>query len=556
MRNKPYISIFHIASLLYIFFLLTGSVHAVGERNISLGSTSGWEFVENRQGIIEASMIRPNPVLVLSSQMDLFAGNEDYLDCYLSFDQGSTRLFSDSRGNYDVIVSQTLATTGNPWSKAGPGAALFTGDEYDEALVLRPLRGALLASGNHVRDFAIEFWLYPYNLETGEQLLHWSASRLNNRGNFEQQSIQASIYRNHLNWTFENFFLSPGEGNSRTISFSGPALLNRTWSHHHIRFDSDLGLIEYMVDGRLEAVEYTTSSGREGGEVFMPLIGNDGRLVLGGRFTGMIDEFRIHRENSDSSRLTRFPSQGGRIETQALDLGRTNSQVRRIEAFGGRTGISRTANFNRNVRNEYTGNSTLRFSDHSEIKLFVRTSNHRYIWDDIPWIPINNGAALPPALQGRFVQIAADFYPSGDCETSPYLSEIKVYFHAADPPSPPSNLIAVAKDGAVELSWRPSHSRNLGGYLVYYGTAQGEYFWDNGLQKSPINVGNQTSIRIEGLRNGTLYYFTVAGYEVPLVEPEHLAPEFGRMLPEPGEFSREVAARPLRMPDLTAALTE
>jgi hypothetical protein len=97
----------------------------------------------------------------------------------------------------------------------------------------------------------------------------------------------------------------------------------------------------------------------------------------------------------------------------------------------------------------------------------------------------------------------------------------------------------VAKDGAVELSWKASSSRETGGYLVYYGTARGEYFGDRAV---PIDTGNRTSLRIEGLSNGTLYYFAVAAYNRPVS-----AFEPGRLVIEPGDFSREVAARPLRM---------
>ena len=53
--------------LLYCFFLLAGSVYGIGEKTIILGSASSWEAVEKRQGIIEASLIRPDPVLVLAS---------------------------------------------------------------------------------------------------------------------------------------------------------------------------------------------------------------------------------------------------------------------------------------------------------------------------------------------------------------------------------------------------------------------------------------------------------------------------------------------------------
>jgi hypothetical protein len=69
---------------------------------------------------------------------------------------------------------------------------------------------------------------------------------------------------------------------------------------------------------------------------------------------------------------------------------------------------------------------------------------------------------------------------------------------------------------------------------VYYGTASGDYLE----AKSPIDAGSRTSILINGLKNGTLYYFAVAAYN----KPENSGHAF---VPDPGEFSREVAARPL-----------
>jgi hypothetical protein len=79
----------------------------------------------------------------------------------------------------------------------------------------------------------------------------------------------------------------------------------------------------------------------------------------------------------------------------------------------------------------------------------------------------------------------------------------------------------------------------VGGYVVYYGTASGEYFGDHAILegavvKPPVNVGNRTAVRIEGLTNGALYYFAVAAYSTA-----------GGGWSEPGGFSREAAARPL-----------
>jgi hypothetical protein len=100
-------------------------------------------------------------------------------------------------------------------------------------------------------------------------------------------------------------------------------------------------------------------------------------------------------------------------------------------------------------------------------------------------------------------------------------------------------VTALARDGAVELSWRESPEQDTAGYLVYYGTSPGDYFGAGAVVESirvssPIDAGKRTSLRIDGLRNGVLYYFALSAYD--WVNPDH-----------GGEFSREVSARPLRM---------
>jgi hypothetical protein len=529
MRYKPF-----ILALLYCFFLFPGSVYGIGERTITLGSAASWNLVETRQGIIEASQIRPHPVLALS------AGSTSLADLSLSFDEGHPSRFTDSQGRYDVTVSPSVALATAPWNRAGAGAALFTGQAGVEPIVVRPRENALFAPGNFIRDFSIEFWLFPQNLGTGEQVLIWNSTKPDGRGGFIYQNIQSFISRNRLQWTFTDFFFSPGQTSRLSLSFSGPPLLPHTWSHHLIRFDADLGLLEYLVDGRVEAMEYTTVSGREGGEVYTPVIGENGRLVLGSRFSGMMDEFRIYSVSLDTPLLTRYPERGGRLETRTLDLGHINSRVQRIEAFGGRTESIQMRTISSRPRNEYIGNNRLIFPDHSEIRFFVRASNNPHRWCDASWTPFIPGTEL--AIHSRYIQIAADFYPSWDGETSPYLSELRVIYRAAEIPLPPTRVIATAKDGAVELSWRASSTRDVQGYLVFYGTVSGEYFGGGGIfgspLTSPIYAGNSTSIRIDNLRNGTLYYFAVAAYNTL---------DVWAALPEPGEFSREVAARPLRM---------
>jgi hypothetical protein len=547
----------------FVLFFCSLCLHqvlfGVGEKTISIGSSSGWEVMERRSGVTEAALARPHPVLVLASAADTGGwGEEGYsgepaVDLALSFDEENPLRFADAKGRYLAAVSPELARSGRPWTRAGEGAARFAGRPpvsgprapEEGPLVLRPKGEALFGPGKMIGDFSIEFWLFPMNMENGEQILAWTASKLDGRGGSVTQRIECEAVKNRLQWTFLDFFSTAGGTGGKTVFLTGSVVLPHTWSHHLIRFNADLGLLEYLVDGRLEALDYTTSSGREGGgDVYVPVIGRDGRFVLGGRLAGIIDEFRIYSLCLESPKLAKYPPDGGRVESRTLDLGGgRRSRILKIEALGGwiSDGPRNSRVFPENV---YAGNTTggisLCFADHAEIQIFIRANDTPYRWNDIPWVPVEPGIAPSEDLSGRYIQVAAAFYPSGDGETTPYLDELRISYRTAEPPMPPVQLSALGRDGAVELSWRASPGRDVGGYLIYYGTSSGEYFGDHAILgnievKPPVNVGNRTAVRIEGLKNGTLYYFAVAAYS---------AGDGGQ--PEPGGFSREAAARPLQ----------
>jgi hypothetical protein len=536
----------------FIAMLFVSGLYGVGEKIISIGASSGWRSMETRQGLIEIPQLRPHPVLGLSSVAPV--ARTSYTDLYLSFDEGSPARFTDLIGNYDVYTSQALKAVGEPLARRGSGAANFStmdngrlaagsGERVplrnsleEGPLVIRPRRGALFSPGSYVRDFSIDFWLNPSSLESGEQILSWSSSFSASTREYTFQRIQLIVSRNRLQWVFTNFFSDPegkilrepgASGNvPRTITLTGSPILPKTWSHHLIRFKADLGLLEYLIDGRVEALTYTTSSGREGGEVNTPIIGEDCSLVLGSVYTGQIDELRISSQYLETPVLGKYLPQGGRAESRPIDLGSPQARLLKIEATGGR--VRGTGN----SQNEYVGQRGFLFADHSELRFYARFSNNPYQWNNSPWIPVETGKDMPGTFLGRYVQIAVDFFPSGDRETTPYLEELRLIYRPVDPIPPPSYLVALAKDGAVELSWRAVTDINLGGYLVYYGTSSENYFGEQGAPSSPLDAGNRTSIRIEGLKNGTLYYFTVASYD--------------KILKEPGDFSRETASRPQR----------
>jgi len=237
--------------------------------------------------------------------------------------------------------------------------------------------------------------------------------------------------------------------------------------------------------------------------------------------------------------LAKFPKSGGRVETEILDLGEPDSAVLRLEAAGGRFTAGRGGSVA--SKNSYAGlftadhTGSFRFPDDSAMQFFIKAGDEPYRFERMPWTPVVPGTELSGRVRGRFVKIAAVFYPSGDCETTPYLEQIRVVYEANEPPYPPSMVQARALDGAVELSWRPSPDADTKGYLIYYGTSAGVYYGEGAsLGESPIDAGKRTSLRIEGLSNGVLYFFAVAAYDGSGAELH------------PGRFSKEATARPLR----------
>ncbi|MDR1654430.1 MAG: hypothetical protein LBR96_00420, partial [Treponema sp.] len=364
----------------------------------------------------------------------------------------------------------------------------------------------------------------------------------------EVQRIQCFTAGNRLQWDFQGFFLPPGNGKDLSpFRLSGlSAVIPKQWSHHLIRYDGNTGLLEYLVNGEAEAMVYTTGNGREDGEVYAPTAGQGGFFTLGKHFSGLIDEFVIRGRAPEQVEAGKYPAEGGRIESRVLDLGQKNSSVFNIVALGGHA-----VSAGKKLRNHYGGAGAFRpvsLSDDSAVRFFARAGEDPFALRSDPWTPFIPGAILP-GLRGRYVQVAADLYPSGDREGSPYLEKILVAWFPDEPPRPPAQIAIRALDGAVELNWKASVDRDTAGYLVYFGTSKGEYFGDRDSAErrgpvSPADAGNRTSIRIDGLQNGRLYYFTVAAYDAAGLW-EALEEDDPPAFFHSGEFSREVSARPL-----------
>jgi hypothetical protein len=408
----------------------------------------------------------------------------------------------------------------------GAGAASFRGP--DSELDLNPGPRALLARDSRFRDFSIEFWLYPANAENGEILLMWQSIRKAGKDALPQE-LACTVDSGRLSWSFYGFF-APPEGIASAKPGAFPALthidlagrmplLPRSWSHHLLRFDGDTGLLEYLVDGVPEAITYVTSTGREGGTVFEPAVGGTNPLRLAADYAGLIDEFRISRSFVAEPNLKPYGRDAALVLSPIADLGYGHSRLVAIDA-------------------------SFRSPGTTGVELSYRIADETAAWtlDRPEWLPLRSGAKLPATALGRYVQVRVELFPDGSRTLTPALSSLVIRYEPDPPPPPPSKVLALAKDGAVELRWARVPVADIGGYLVYYGEGPGDYFGKAALEgRSPVDAGESISLTLTGLQNGRIYYFAVASYDGP-----GLASRGGNPAVRAGDCSPEVAARPSR----------
>ena len=484
----------------------TEKVHAE-ERVITLGGREGWSSVSVRNGVTTGVGTYGYDSMTLDTNSRHVSKQTDLL---LDFEDGT---MADISGHYKVISNALIPTTD---CKMGKGSGLSQGKG---GLRLDGDRTSLFGTPGIAGSFLIEFWLNPAVAENGETVLSWRSSRTVD-DMLLYQMINASFANNHLTWNFTNVF-DGYEENFGEISISSySTIIPDSWTHHAISFDNQTGLLEYRINGRLEALKYITSNSREiGGRVFQPVLGVAADLDICPSYTGLIDDFRIQRsaisETASNLRYDTYNRIGGRFVTDPIKVS-LNSEMTLLNAL-------------------------TRVPDQTDVMIYVRSGDNYFPWTDTypEWIPVSSGEKLS-GIKGLYFQVAMDLYPDGSGSLSPSVDRIDLHFKEVEAPLPPFRVLAEAGNGEVTLKWTYSVDNNTGGYYVYYGDRPGEYLGreavsvDTGNRvESPVDVGNTNTVTFKNLKNGKIYYFAIAAYSD--VNKEIM-----------GTLSKEVWARPLR----------
>jgi hypothetical protein len=473
------------------------------EKTIELGKDARWAELLNQDRVIKTPGRWGFSDLALPMAEYVPDGSTEMLFHF------NLAVEADAAGHYGFPKAPAISEA---VFALGGGSAVFQGDQ-NGLLVTYP-SASLFSPGATWQDFSLEFWLSPSDLLSGQSAISWEGA-VKNAAGVAQQSMRASFQDRRIVWEFTNLFTLPG-GQPLSFSLSGTRrLLPRAWHQHLLRFDSTLGLLEYLIDGTPEAVTHVTDTGHEGGTIAIPRLstGTPGQLVLGEGLTGYIDELRVSRRFIESPSVKKYEGRTGMATTKIMDLGYTSTRVVRIDSVY-TTPADSGVSFSYKVTDVWTNPRNATPGD---------------------WTPFIPGTDFKDSVHGRYIQVMMELYPDGAGSQSPRVSSLTVVYEPNLPPTPPAAVASQPGNGRVVLTWRKVNDLNVKGYRVYYGDSPHMFLGTGAAQgESPIDVGDVTRAEIAGLENGKLYYFAVVSYD-------------GSQPPQQSAFSTEVSARPSRV---------
>lgn len=418
----------------------------------------------------------------------------------------------------DEAVRYRIAPEPSPiqrgFSALGGGSAVFRGTP----LVLQATSDALFAPGRGWGDFTLEFWLYPSLAEEGETVVEWQGGRTSS-GTFEAQGLRVAFEGGRLAWTLQNLFAPSPALPAVTLRLRGASpLVPKQWHHHLLRYQASTGLLEYLLDGKTEALVHATPSGREDGQPYGAVVGprTRGEVVLGGRYQGALDELRLTRAWAEPQRdrfLADFATRGTAI-SRIFDLRFPGSWVDSITARAttpGQTALIWSYRMADTIRYQWT------FSGDTARSLAPPED------EEDSWIRFVPGQDLSRVAAGRYLQLRVDLLPSGTGNDTPRINEITVQTRPSPPPPAPTGVELIPGDGQITVRWRPVFQGAPDGYYVFVSPRPGQ-------ATRPLEAGTGTEFVVTGLANDQIYYIAVAAHRSSAVGP----------------LSAEVAARPQR----------
>ena len=486
--------------LLISFLLITNSLFPLNSEIVFDGS-SGWNKMKIKKNI---DMYQGKGQFSSIGLKSTGYTVDKFTDLLIHFDSSN---IIDESSNYSIET--TIGST-NLTKKIGQGSGTFRGN--GESLTLSPEPGSIFSGANVLDNFSFEFWLKPSAYSKNPVIISYQSSVKDPKGNLLPQELSCYIKDRKLVWELKNIFYMNGDENDIVLSGLTPTV-PEVWHHHLLRFNGETGVIEYLLDGNLEAVQYASKTGNEDGTIFYPLLtaNKNSKLMIGKYYIGYMDELRISKAFIQTPILNRYQDISGTVQSRIIDFGRLDSTLQKIS-----------------IDSEIPEDSAIFFYYNLSNKL-------EDLFDSNNWISFLPSKLLLSENKGRYFSLKMELQPNSSQQKTALISKVLVSYKENIPPAAPILISASEENNSIALSWRELSEQDIEGYLIYYGTEKGVYFGSEAKEgESPLIIKGKknTSLTIHGLNNGKLYHFAIAAYD-------------GAGIDYPGELSAEITSRPV-----------
>ena len=486
--------------MLISLLLITDSVFSLSSE-IVIGDSSGWSRIETNKNIDTYPGKGNYTNLGLKSTGYTV---DDFTDLLIHFDNSG---IIDESSHYGI---KTNIKSTNLIKKMGQGAGVFR--EKGDSITLHPTTGSIFTGSNVLDNFSVEFWLNPSAYNKKPIIISYQSSVRNTEGDLVPQELTCSIQNRKLTWELKNIFYVNGDENDIVLSGLIP-IIPETWHHHLLRFNGDTGIIEYLVDGDVEDVQYASKTGTEDGSVFYPLLtaNKNSKLSIGRDYIGYMDELRISKAFIQTPTLNRYQGISGTIQSKIIDFGRSESLLHKIS-----------------IESEIPEDSAIFF-------YYKLSNNLEDLFDNNNWRNFLPSKLLLSKNKGRYFRLKMELQANSNQQQTPLISKVLINYTKNSPPIAPALREASGKDSSITLTWQELSEQDIEGYLIYYGLKTGVYFGSEAIEgESPLVIKGKenTNLTIHGLRNGQLYHFSIAAYD-------------GAGIEYPGELSEETTSRPV-----------
>ncbi len=402
----------------------------------------------------------------------------------LRFENGVVR---DVTGHYGVFSDNSIKVAGSGhFGRVAP--AFFMPSQM---IVLNSAYGRMFSNSKDIGSFKIDFWVLPYSNYNGEEIFSKWGNFLDNQGVIKSGGIKCHFNRGRIEWDFKNFFRDDINKYRRIKITTRDRVLVKKWTHVSLSYSHFSGKMIIRINGEEQAVRWVTTGGMAGSPLIPAFHENMvSKIVVGKTFHGRLDELRVVSDPNKVLRINRYDLKVGQVCSDVFDLGDTHATLKKIRWLGSVKAGSA-------IFMEY------RFSD----KIFAKD------FKNPKWIRIKNGETAFKKTEGQFLQLRFRLLGAQKGKVSPVLSSIKIDYESNTNPLAPTGLQVVSGNNKVKLRWIPNTDK-IDGYLVYFGTSNGEYLHPNSPVRIPatnIDLNNPAFV-IYGLENDRLYYFAVKSY--------------------------------------------